>query len=165
MATPKLWQGGSYLWIFWGTFRSSNTFWSHYQYRSYEQDIQLVVSDPKACNNIVVKDQSIFEETHAFLECISFFWRICRHDFLTRVVQTCRFSVQRSFLRWVRTLSLNIMFGPLNYIIPSGDQHRKQRKLLNPVFNVNHMRYMIPTFHAIARQVRYWACIYGTLVK
>ena len=31
------------------------------------QDIQLVVSDPKACNNIVVKDQAIFEETEAFI--------------------------------------------------------------------------------------------------
>lgn len=32
-----------------------------------EQDIQLVVSDPKACNNIFVKDQNVFEETEAFL--------------------------------------------------------------------------------------------------
>ncbi|KAH9165540.1 cytochrome P450 [Lactarius sanguifluus] len=30
-------------------------------------DIQLVVSDPKACNNIFVKDQPIFEMTEAFL--------------------------------------------------------------------------------------------------
>ena len=36
------------------------------------QDIQLVVSDPKACNNIVVKDQAIFEETHSFIEYFSF---------------------------------------------------------------------------------------------
>ncbi|KAH9175552.1 cytochrome P450 [Lactarius sanguifluus] len=30
-------------------------------------DVQLVVSDPKACNNIFVKDQPIFEMTEAFL--------------------------------------------------------------------------------------------------
>ncbi|KAH9073512.1 cytochrome P450 [Lactarius deliciosus] len=30
-------------------------------------DIQLVVSDPKACNNIFIKDQPIFEMTEAFL--------------------------------------------------------------------------------------------------
>ncbi|KAI9442317.1 cytochrome P450 [Lactarius indigo] len=29
-------------------------------------DIQLVISDPKACNNIIVKDQAIFEETEVF---------------------------------------------------------------------------------------------------
>ena len=33
-----------------------------------EQDMQLVVSDPKACNNIFVKDPAIFEETDAFLK-------------------------------------------------------------------------------------------------
>lgn len=31
------------------------------------QDIQLVVSDPKACNNIFIKDQIVFEETDAIL--------------------------------------------------------------------------------------------------
>jgi hypothetical protein len=35
-----------------------------------EQDVQLVISDPKACNNIVIKDQTIFEETQAFLEYV-----------------------------------------------------------------------------------------------
>jgi hypothetical protein len=29
-----------------------------------------VVSDPKACNNIVIKDQDIFEETQAFIQCV-----------------------------------------------------------------------------------------------
>jgi hypothetical protein len=29
-----------------------------------------VVSDPKACNNIVIKDQALFEETEAFLEYV-----------------------------------------------------------------------------------------------
>ena len=36
----------------------------------YEQDIQLVVSDPRALNNIFVKDQPIFELTEAFLQCV-----------------------------------------------------------------------------------------------
>ena len=40
----------------------------HTQCYYWEQDIQLVVSDPKACNNIIVKDQPIFEPTEAFLQ-------------------------------------------------------------------------------------------------
>ena len=41
--------------------------------RNYcEQDIQLVVSDPKACNDIIVKDQAIFEETEVFLLYVIF---------------------------------------------------------------------------------------------
>ncbi|KAH9994081.1 cytochrome P450 [Russula compacta] len=80
-------------------------------------DIQLVVSDPKACNNIILKDQAIFEETEAFL--------VTNHQ----------------------------IFGP-SLLATSGDHHRKQRKLLNPVFNINHMRYMIPIFYGVVGQLR-----------
>ncbi|KAH6909124.1 cytochrome P450 [Coprinopsis sp. MPI-PUGE-AT-0042] len=34
-----------------------------------------------------------------------------------------------------------------------GHQHRKQRKMLNPVFSINHMRDMVPTFHEISGKV------------
>ncbi|KAH9979522.1 cytochrome P450 [Lactifluus volemus] len=80
-------------------------------------DTQLIVSDPKACNNMVIKDQTIFEETRAFTN-------VNMHVFGPALVSTL------------------------------GDQHRKQRKLLNPVFNVKHMRYMIPIFYTVARQLR-----------
>jgi len=80
-------------------------------------DIQLIVSDPKACSNIVVKDQALFEETEAFI------------------------SMNKQ------------IFGPALFAT-LGDQHRKQRKLLNPVFNINHMRYMIPIFYGVVRQLR-----------
>ncbi|KAH8985443.1 cytochrome P450 [Lactarius hatsudake] len=80
-------------------------------------DIQLVVSDPKACNNIFVKDQPIFEMTEAFL----------------------RSNMHAS--------------GP-SLFATSGAQHRMQRKLLNPAFNIKHMRYMTPIFHRITKQLR-----------
>ncbi|KAH9055229.1 cytochrome P450 [Lactarius vividus] len=80
-------------------------------------DIQLVVSDPKACNNIFVKDQPIFEVTEAFL----------------------RSNMQAS--------------GP-SLFATTGAQHRMQRKLLNPAFNIKHMRYMTPIFHRITNQLR-----------
>ncbi|KAI9432668.1 cytochrome P450 [Lactarius indigo] len=79
-------------------------------------DIQLVVSDPKACNNIVIKDQLVFEQTEAVLH-----WN--KHA-----------------------------FGP-GLLATSGAQHRKQRKLLNPVFNVNHLRYLSPIFHEVTQQL------------
>lgn len=34
-----------------------------------------------------------------------------------------------------------------------GEHHRRQRKLLNPVFSINHMRYMIPIFYRISHQL------------
>ena len=124
-----------------------------------------MVSDPKACNNIVIKDQTIFEETRAFLEYIYFSWRVRRHNSLTRVVQIGSLSVQRSSPRRVCTCVSQSTVRPVNHIILSGDHHRKQRKLLNPVFNINHMRYMIPIFHGVARQVHSQVCIGGTIVK
>ncbi|KAH9056545.1 cytochrome P450 [Lactarius vividus] len=80
-------------------------------------DIQLVVSDPKACNNIIVKDQAIFEETEVF-----------------------RFSSRQAL-------------GPVLFSM-LGAHHRRQRRLLNPVFNVNHMRYLTPIFYGVTRQLR-----------
>ncbi|KAM5537528.1 hypothetical protein V8D89_008855 [Ganoderma adspersum] len=35
-----------------------------------------------------------------------------------------------------------------------GEHHRKQRKLLNPVFSVNHMRHMMPTFYSVTYKLR-----------
>ncbi|KAF8966257.1 cytochrome P450 [Flammula alnicola] len=35
-----------------------------------------------------------------------------------------------------------------------GDQHRKQRKMLNPVFSIAHMRNMVPTFYDITYKLR-----------
>ncbi|KAH6905471.1 cytochrome P450 [Coprinopsis sp. MPI-PUGE-AT-0042] len=34
-----------------------------------------------------------------------------------------------------------------------GQQHRRQRKMLNPVFSINHMRDMVPTFHELCGKV------------
>jgi len=35
-----------------------------------------------------------------------------------------------------------------------GERHRRQRKILNPVFHTNHMRYMVPTFYRITHKLR-----------
>lgn len=35
-----------------------------------------------------------------------------------------------------------------------GEHHRKQRKLLNPVFSINHMRHLAPVFYAVAHRLR-----------
>ena len=39
------------------------------------------------------------------------------------------------------------------YIVLSGARHRKQRKMLNPVFSIKHMREMIPIFYDVAHRV------------
>ncbi|KAI0628892.1 cytochrome P450 [Trametes polyzona] len=44
-------------------------------------------------------------------------------------------------------------FGP-GLVATLGDHHRKQRKLLNPVFSIAHMRQMLPTFHRVTHKLR-----------
>ncbi|KAF4597348.1 cytochrome P450-dit2 [Pleurotus pulmonarius] len=46
-----------------------------------------------------------------------------------------------------------LMFGP-GLLSTLGSHHKKQRKMLNPVFSIAHMRQMVPTFHAISNQLR-----------
>ncbi|KAI0059727.1 cytochrome P450 [Artomyces pyxidatus] len=79
-------------------------------------DTQLIVSDPKACTNILIQDQDVFEETDWFIEC-----------------------------------NLHT-FGP-GLLGTLGADHRRQRKQLNPVFSLKHMRDMAPLFNKITRQL------------
>ncbi|KAH9928315.1 cytochrome P450 monooxygenase [Fomitopsis serialis] len=52
---------------------------------------------------------------------------------------------------FVRTNTL--IFGP-GLISVLGDQHRKQRKMLNPVFSAGHMRDMLPIFYSVTEKLR-----------
>ncbi|KAH9832025.1 cytochrome P450 [Rhodofomes roseus] len=47
----------------------------------------------------------------------------------------------------------NTVFGSC-LLSTVGSHHGKQRKLLNPVFSVNHMRYMLPLFYEIGYKAR-----------
>ncbi|EJC99782.1 cytochrome P450 [Fomitiporia mediterranea MF3/22] len=78
---------------------------------------QLYVFDPLALHHILVKDQSVFDETQAFL------------------------------------VNNKVIFG--NSLLSSfGEEHRKQRKMLNPVFSTKHMREMLPMLYPIAYALR-----------
>ncbi|KAI0631279.1 cytochrome P450 [Trametes polyzona] len=35
-----------------------------------------------------------------------------------------------------------------------GDHHRKQRRMLNPIFSINHMRHMMPIFYDVGHKLR-----------
>jgi len=78
---------------------------------------QLYVSDPKAIQHIIVKDQDIFEETDQFI------------------------------------VTTSVLFGK-GILSTLGDHHRKQRKMLNPVFSIAHMRQMIPIFYEVTHKLR-----------
>ncbi|KAI0053478.1 cytochrome P450 [Auriscalpium vulgare] len=79
-------------------------------------DATLLVSDAKACNSILLKEQDMFEESH---------W----------LLQTSR-----------------RVFGP-GLLATIGAHHRKQRKLLNPVFSIKHVRLLLPLFRNVTAQL------------
>ena len=79
--------------------------WRHTQLYHREQDIQLVVSDPKAFNNIIVTDQPIFEQTEASMQYVFPFEDRCSSP--TREARTCRRSDHQSFLQWVRVFQIS----------------------------------------------------------
>ncbi|KAI0659728.1 cytochrome P450 [Cubamyces menziesii] len=54
--------------------------------------------------------------------------------------------------RWF-TRMLYHLFGP-GLLATLGDHHRKQRKMLNPVFSINHMRHMTPLFYEVCHKLR-----------
>ncbi|KAK7676941.1 hypothetical protein QCA50_020059 [Cerrena zonata] len=51
------------------------------------------------------------------------------------------------------TSSFSLMFGP-GILATYGERHRKQRKMLNPVFSIKHMRHMTPIFYQVAQRMR-----------
>ncbi|KAI0789215.1 cytochrome P450 [Abortiporus biennis] len=54
--------------------------------------------------------------------------------------------------RW-HSESTKVIFGP-SLTSTYGETHRRQRKMLNPVFSINHMRHMTPIFYSVANRLR-----------
>ncbi|GJJ06130.1 hypothetical protein Clacol_000319 [Clathrus columnatus] len=76
-------------------------------------DQQLYVSDPLALYHIVVKEQTIYEETD---------------------------------------MGNKLIFGE-GLVSTLGEQHRHQRKILNPVFSMGNMRELLPVIQPIANKI------------
>ncbi|PIL23096.1 cytochrome P450 [Ganoderma sinense ZZ0214-1] len=53
--------------------------------------------------------------------------------------------------RWFLRVN-SLVLGP-GLLATTGEQHRQQRKMLNPAFNINHMREMIPIFYEVTHKV------------
>ncbi|KAJ6544798.1 cytochrome P450 [Mycena vulgaris] len=51
------------------------------------------------------------------------------------------------------TMGTRVMFGE-GILSTLGNQHRKQRKMLNPVFSIAHLRQMVPIFFDVGKRLR-----------
>ncbi|KAJ8092742.1 hypothetical protein PM082_007071 [Marasmius tenuissimus] len=57
-----------------------------------------------------------------------------------------------SLARQLSNRTNRVVFGK-SLVSTMGEHHRKQRKMLNPVFSSAHMRDMVPIFHNVANKV------------
>lgn len=91
--------------------------------------------DPLALHHIVVKDQYMYEETTPFLVYV--------------------FRVALFYPPWLTYfIRANKLFFGTGLLSSLGEHHRRQRKMLNPVFSPKHMRELAPIFYPIAHQLR-----------
>lgn len=79
-------------------------------------DEQLYISDPRALQSVVVKDQDAFEETSVFIE------------------------------------TNKIIFGP-GLVATTGEQHKRQRKIVSPIFSTSQLKSLVPVFYTIAEKL------------
>ncbi|KAG6815225.1 hypothetical protein H0H93_010515 [Arthromyces matolae] len=94
----------------------------------------LHIHDSKALHHILVKDQAIFEETQSSLvsNIITFGGGLASTTGVTILPPIAE------------TRMIDIL---------SGEQHKRQRKMLNPVFSIAHMRKMIPMFNDVTQKL------------
>ncbi|KAF7355908.1 hypothetical protein MVEN_00919800 [Mycena venus] len=79
-------------------------------------DEQLYISDPRALQSILVKEQDAYEETAVFVE------------------------------------TNRVIFGP-GLVSTTGAIHKRQRKLVNPIFSPSNLRDLVPAFYSVAERL------------
>ncbi|KAJ3510085.1 hypothetical protein NLJ89_g4875 [Agrocybe chaxingu] len=94
---------------------------------------QLYVFDPKALHHIVVKVGQFTMPSYFSNPCV-------KDQYI--------YEETSSFIEGNRLMFGHGLLGTL------GEQHRKQRKMLNPVFSIAHMRDMVPTFYNVTYKLR-----------
>ncbi|KAJ3504638.1 hypothetical protein NLJ89_g7834 [Agrocybe chaxingu] len=96
-------------------------------------DVQLYVFDPVAMHHIVLKVEMQSASSSAA-------------DNLLKDQNS--YEEAESFMALIQVLFGGGLLGT------SGERHKKQRKMLNPVFSIAHMREMVPTFYNVTHKLR-----------
>lgn len=108
----------------------------------------LYVIDPLALHHIFIKEQYIYEESDVFIQSVSLRsfspkLTFCKDEFI---------DIRAEFVihpRYDYSLFVFVLIGDRI----AGDDHKKQRKMLNPAFSPKHLRGLLPIFYPIAHQV------------
>ncbi|CDO68551.1 hypothetical protein BN946_scf184998.g48 [Trametes cinnabarina] len=99
----------------------------------------LCVYDPLAMHSIVLKDQHVFEEMQRFLKCGALIDRGLSKLILTKLG-----------IGYILSQALTLIIR----LRGAGETHRKQRKLLNPVFSTKNLRRLTPVFYEVVGRLK-----------
>ena len=94
----------------------------------------LHVYDPKALHSIAIKDQDIWSKNSTS------FKYVLVHLFIMNI-------------HIIMYACSTLLLGP-GLLTTESAQHRKQRKMLTPVFSVAYLRNVTPLFYEVAHKVR-----------
>ncbi|THU97782.1 cytochrome P450 [Dendrothele bispora CBS 962.96] len=94
-------------------------------YHTFFGSKRLYISDPKSLHHILIKDQVTGSPG----------------------LHTGTYDESRSFIEFNK-----LVFGQ-GLLSTVGEHHRKQRKVLNPMFSVGRMRELVPIFYQVAHQL------------
>ncbi|KAI0697098.1 cytochrome P450 [Cerioporus squamosus] len=84
----------------------------------------------------------------------SFFGSKWLHVYDTKALHSIFVKDQDSYFRGIQAINATkLIIGP-GLFSTYGDPHKKQRKMLNPVFSVGHMRNLTPVFYNISDRLR-----------
>nr|VWO94673.1 Acyl-CoA ligase AFT1-1 (EC (AF-toxin biosynthesis protein 1-1) [Ganoderma boninense] len=106
----------------------------------------LFVHDPKAMHHISVKEQDVFEEATWFTRCV----QVMRHPF-------CQTDLIMSFpppLRFNVNADSRCVPSAPGSSPHSASTTASSASSLNPVFSINHMRHMMPTFYKVTYKLQ-----------
>ncbi|CCM05747.1 uncharacterized protein FIBRA_07979 [Fibroporia radiculosa] len=71
-----------------------------------------------------------------------------------KALHTIMIKDEPSFPEPASFIWLNYLLFGRGLLATLGDKHRRQRKLLNPAFSINHMRHIIPIFYNVVHKLR-----------
>ncbi|KAJ3512933.1 hypothetical protein NMY22_g15191 [Coprinellus aureogranulatus] len=104
------------------------------KFKGFLGESMLYVHDPKALQHVIVKEQHIYEESDLF-------------------ISANELNFGPGLLATLGKALIYLYESDGSDICLEGDQHRKQRKMLNPVFSIAHMREMIPIFYDVVHKL------------
>ncbi|KAJ3513699.1 hypothetical protein NMY22_g14961 [Coprinellus aureogranulatus] len=104
------------------------------KFKGFLGESMLYVHDPKALQHVIVKEQHIYEESDLF-------------------ISANELNFGPGLLATLGKAFIYLDGSEGSDICSEGDQHRKQRKMLNPVFSIAHMREMIPIFYDVVHKL------------